>query len=153
MFGVLFFCYSPSVLNVWSLCVHNKQSMFLEEVTGEALEQPEDWLLCLIHFIIHSPTYHDQPKDWLPLHLPCSWLPFWVGLLWSTLYRCSTLINEHDEITFMIRYFYSGYDDELVILKKARAIFRVLLRKDQFGERSPGKIVYPWWWNGTPLAN
>jgi hypothetical protein len=43
----------------------------------------------------------------------------------------------------MIRYFYSGYDDELVILKKARAIFRVLLRKDQFGERSPGKIVYP----------
>ena len=37
-------------------------------------------LLYPINFIIHQPAYHDQPKDWLALYLPCPWLPF--GLLW-----------------------------------------------------------------------
>jgi hypothetical protein len=32
----------------------------------------------------------------------------------------------------MIHHFYSGYDDELVTLKDAQAVSRVLLRKDLF---------------------
>jgi hypothetical protein len=32
----------------------------------------------------------------------------------------------------MIQYFYSGYDYELVTLKEARTIYRILLRKDWF---------------------
>jgi hypothetical protein len=32
----------------------------------------------------------------------------------------------------MIQCFYSIYDDELVALKEARVLFRVLLRKDLF---------------------
>jgi hypothetical protein len=55
-------------------------------------------LLCLIYFIIHQPAYHDQPKDWLALYLPCPWLPF--GLLWLALCYCFTLINEHDVNTY-----------------------------------------------------
>jgi hypothetical protein len=51
-------------------------------------------LLCHIYFIIHQPAYHDQPKDWLALYLPCPRLPF--GLLWLASYYCFTLINEHD---------------------------------------------------------
>jgi hypothetical protein len=53
----------------------------------------------------------------------------------------------------MIRWFYSGYDDELVILKGARAVSRVSLRKDLFVERPPGKTVKPWGWYRTPLAD
>jgi hypothetical protein len=51
-------------------------------------------LLCPIFFIIHCPAYHDQPKDWLALYLPCPWLPF--GLLWLASCYCFTLINKHD---------------------------------------------------------
>ena len=51
-------------------------------------------LLCPIYFIIHQPAYHDQPKDWLALYLPCPWLPF--GLLRLASCYCFTLINEHD---------------------------------------------------------
>jgi hypothetical protein len=55
-------------------------------------------LLCPIYFIIHQPTYHDQPKNWLALYLPCPWLPF--GLLWLASWYCFTLINEHDVNTY-----------------------------------------------------
>jgi hypothetical protein len=55
-------------------------------------------LLSPIYFIIHQPTYHDQPKDWLALYLPCPWLPF--GLLWLDSCYCFTLINEHDVNTY-----------------------------------------------------
>jgi hypothetical protein len=58
---------------------------------------PSD-LLCLIYFIIHQPAYHDQPKDWLALYLPCPWLSF--GLLWLASCYCFTLINEHDVNTY-----------------------------------------------------
>ena len=58
-------------------------------------------LLCPIYFIIHQPAYHDQPKDWLALYLPCPWLPF--GLLWLASCYCFTLINEHDVITYDTR--------------------------------------------------
>jgi hypothetical protein len=51
-------------------------------------------LLCPIYFIIHQPAYHDQPKDWLALYLPCPCLPF--GLLWLAFCYCLNLINEHD---------------------------------------------------------
>jgi hypothetical protein len=51
-------------------------------------------LLCPIYFIIHQPAYHDQPKDWLALYLPCPCLPF--GLLWLAFCNCLNLINEHD---------------------------------------------------------
>jgi hypothetical protein len=50
--------------------------------------------LCPIYFIIHCPTYYEQPKDWLAFYLPCPWLPF--GLLWLASCYCFTLINEHD---------------------------------------------------------
>jgi hypothetical protein len=55
-------------------------------------------LLCPIYFITHQPAYHDQPKDWLALYLPCPWLPF--GLLWLASCYCFTLINEHDVNTY-----------------------------------------------------
>jgi hypothetical protein len=55
-------------------------------------------LLCTIYFIIHQLAYHDQPKDWLALYLPCPWLPF--GLLWLASCYCFTLINEHDVNTY-----------------------------------------------------
>jgi hypothetical protein len=55
-------------------------------------------LICPIYFIIHQPAYHDQPKDWLALYLPCPWLPF--GLLWLDSCYCFTLINEHDVNTY-----------------------------------------------------
>jgi hypothetical protein len=55
-------------------------------------------LLCLIYFIIHQPAYHDQPKDWLALYLPCPWLPF--RLLWLASCYWFTLINEHDVNTY-----------------------------------------------------
>jgi hypothetical protein len=55
-------------------------------------------ILCLIYFIIHQPAYHDQPKDWLALYLPCPWLPF--GLLWLASCYWFTLINEHDVNTY-----------------------------------------------------
>jgi hypothetical protein len=55
-------------------------------------------LLCPIYFIIYQPAYHDQPKDWLALHLPCPWLPF--GLLWLDSCYWFTLINEHDVNTY-----------------------------------------------------
>jgi hypothetical protein len=54
--------------------------------------------LCPIYFINHQLSYHDQPKDWLALYLPCPWLPF--GLLWLALCYCFTLINEHDANTY-----------------------------------------------------
>jgi hypothetical protein len=38
---------------------------------------------------------------------------------------------------------YSGYDDELVALKGARAVSQLALGKDLFVERSPRKIVQP----------
>jgi hypothetical protein len=55
-------------------------------------------LLCPIYFIIHQLAYHDQPKDWLALYLPCPWLPFWI--LWLASCYCFTLINEHDGNTY-----------------------------------------------------
>jgi hypothetical protein len=47
-------------------------------------------LLCPIYFIIHQPAYHDQPKDWLALYLPCHCLPF--GLL---LFSFMLLLNSN----------------------------------------------------------
>jgi hypothetical protein len=38
---------------------------------------------------------------------------------------------------------YSGYDDELVILKGTRVVSQVHLRKDLFIERPPGITVQP----------
>jgi hypothetical protein len=55
-------------------------------------------LLCPIYFIIHQPAYHDQPKDWLALYLPCPCLPF--GLLWLAFCYCLNLINEHDVTSY-----------------------------------------------------
>jgi hypothetical protein len=55
-------------------------------------------LLYLIYFIIHQPAYHDEPKDWLALYLPCPWLSF--GLLWLASCYFFTLINEHDVNTY-----------------------------------------------------
>jgi hypothetical protein len=103
-------------------------------------------LLCPIYFITHQPAYHDQPKDWLALYLPCPWLPF--GLLLFS----STLINEHDEIYQWYAVSLLYYDVILVSFKGARAVSRVPLRKDLFVGRPPGKTVQPWGWNGMPLA-
>jgi hypothetical protein len=77
-----------------------------------ALRVPRDWRpwasvwwrqvssdpLCPIYFIIHYPTYYEQPKDWLAFYLPCPWLPF--GLLWLASRYCFTSINEHDVNTY-----------------------------------------------------
>jgi hypothetical protein len=44
MFGVLFFCYCPSVLNELFLCLDNEQSEVPKCVAGDFLEQqPGDW--------------------------------------------------------------------------------------------------------------
>jgi hypothetical protein len=53
MFGVLFFCYSPSVLNEWLLCVDNEQFVILEGVTGEVHEQQLGKDKCpLTHYVL-----------------------------------------------------------------------------------------------------
>jgi hypothetical protein len=54
-------------------------------------------LLCPTYFIIHCPTYHDQPKDWLVFCFSYPCLPFGNWLLWLVLCYCFTLINEHDD--------------------------------------------------------
>jgi hypothetical protein len=54
------------------------------------------------------------------------WIIFGLALC----YR-STLINEHDDITYDTM-FISGYDYGIVILKGPRAVSRVPLRKDLF---------------------
>jgi hypothetical protein len=53
--------------------------------------------LCPTYFIIHYPTYHYQPKDWLVFYFSCPWLSFGNWLLWLVSCYCFTLINEHDE--------------------------------------------------------
>jgi hypothetical protein len=69
IFGVLFFRYSPSVLNEKLLRVNNEQSVVPEGVAGDFPEQqlgedkcPLTYYVLLNYFIIHCPAYHDQPK-------------------------------------------------------------------------------------------
>jgi hypothetical protein len=53
MFGVLFFCYSPSVLNEWLICIDNEQSMVPESVVGEFPEQqPSEGKCPLTHYVL-----------------------------------------------------------------------------------------------------
>jgi hypothetical protein len=53
MFGVLFFCYSPSVLNEWLLCVDNEQYVVPECVAGDFPEQqPGEGKCPLTHYVL-----------------------------------------------------------------------------------------------------
>jgi hypothetical protein len=53
MFGILFFCYSPSVLNEWLLCVDNEQSVVPECVAGDFPEQqPHEGKCPLTHYVL-----------------------------------------------------------------------------------------------------
>jgi hypothetical protein len=53
MFGVLFLCCSPSVLNEWLLCVDNEQSKVLECVAGDFPEQQPSKGKCpLTHYVL-----------------------------------------------------------------------------------------------------
>jgi hypothetical protein len=102
---------------------------------------------------MYSPAYHDQPKDWLVFCLSCLWISFlgWVIMIniMLVLYFNQWTWWEY----FMIWCFYSGYDDELVTLKEAWAVSRVLLSKHLFVGWPFGKTVQPWGWYGTPLAD
>jgi hypothetical protein len=100
--------------------------------------------LCLIYVIIHCFAYHDQPKDWLALYLPCPWLPF--GLLWLASCYCFTLIN--DTMLLLLLWWWS-----CDTLGDSGHFPWVPLRKDLFMEWPPGITVQPWGWNGTPLAD
>jgi hypothetical protein len=114
----------------------------------QALSEP----LCPIYFINHCRTYQEKPKDWLVFCFPILVYPLGNWLLWLVLSYCFTLINEHDENiydTLMISWLWLWSCDS----KEARAISRVLPRKDLFVGWPPGKTVHPWWWYGTPLAN
>jgi hypothetical protein len=103
MFGVLFFCQSPSVLNEWLLCIDNEQSEVPECVAGDFPEQQPGERqvssdpLCPIYFIIHCLAYYDQPKNWLVFCFSYPCLPFGNWLLWLVLCYFFTLINEHAE--------------------------------------------------------
>jgi hypothetical protein len=53
MFGVLFFCYSPGVLNEWLLCVDNEQSVIPMGVTEEVPKQQLGEGKCpLTHYVL-----------------------------------------------------------------------------------------------------
>jgi hypothetical protein len=104
-----------------------------------------------IYFIIHCPAYHDQPKDGLVFCFPVLVYPLGIG--YFDYYYVIALQSLNMMRTFMIRWCYLDYDYELVILKEAREVSRVLLRKDLFVGWPPEKIVQPWGWNRTPLAN
>ena len=85
LYGVLF----STISRMLDVCLHSRRYRAVRGVWGNCRRRPwaaAAWwrqvssdLLCPIYFIIHQPAYHDQPKDWLALYLPCPWLPF--GLL------------------------------------------------------------------------
>jgi hypothetical protein len=53
MFGLLFFCHSPSVLNELLLCVDNEQSVVPECVAGDFPEQqPGEGKCPLTHYVL-----------------------------------------------------------------------------------------------------
>jgi hypothetical protein len=52
MFGVLFFCYSPSVLNERLLCVDNKLFVFSNGVAGEIPEHQLGEGKCLLTYYV-----------------------------------------------------------------------------------------------------
>jgi hypothetical protein len=55
MFGVLFSCHSPSVLNECLLCVVNKQSEVSECVAGDfAEQQPGEGKCPLTHYFLFT---------------------------------------------------------------------------------------------------
>jgi hypothetical protein len=97
--------------------------------------------LCPTNFIIYSPEYHDQPKNWLVF---CLSYPLITFLGWAIMINIMVVLYfnlwtwcEY----FMIRWLYFGYDDELVTLKGTRAVSRVPLRKDLFVGWPPRKTV------------
>jgi hypothetical protein len=104
LYGVLF----PSVSRMLDVCLHSRRYRAVRGVWGNCRRRPwaaATWWrqvssdpLCPIYFIIHCPTYYEQPKDWLAFYLPYPWLPF--GLPWLASCYCFTLINEHDVNTY-----------------------------------------------------
>jgi hypothetical protein len=53
MFGVLFLCHFPSVLNEWLLCIDNEQSEVLECVAADFPEQqPGEGKCPLTHYVL-----------------------------------------------------------------------------------------------------
>jgi hypothetical protein len=55
MFGVLFICLFPNVLNVWSLYLDNEQPVVPECVTEDLPEQqPGEGKCSLIHYVLHT---------------------------------------------------------------------------------------------------
>jgi hypothetical protein len=109
--------------------------------------------LCFTYFTIHYPEYHDQPKDWLGFYLSCPWLSFWDLAIMVNI----MLVLYFNQWTwweyFMIWWWCSGYDNELVALKGTRAVSRAPLRKNMFVGWPPEKTIQPWGWYGMPLAD
>jgi hypothetical protein len=53
MFGVLFLCLYPNVLNAWSLCLDNEQPMVPECVAEDLPEQqPGEGKCPLTHYVL-----------------------------------------------------------------------------------------------------
>jgi hypothetical protein len=53
MFAVMFFCYSPSVLNESLICIHNEQYVVPERAVGEFPEQqPSEDKCPLTHYVL-----------------------------------------------------------------------------------------------------
>jgi hypothetical protein len=53
MFGVLFICVYPNVLNAWSLCLDNEQPVVPECVTEDLPEQqPGEGKSPLTHYVL-----------------------------------------------------------------------------------------------------
>ena len=101
---IAFVCYFPKCI-VWMIALRRQRAVCVSRGSCRGSPWSAVWWrqvssdpLCPIYFIIPQPAYHDQPKDWLALYLPCPWLPF--GLLWLASCYCFTLINEHDVNTY-----------------------------------------------------
>jgi hypothetical protein len=58
MFGVLFICLFPNVLNVWSLYLDNEQPVVTECVAEDLPEQqPGEGKCPLTHYVLHTSKF------------------------------------------------------------------------------------------------
>ena len=109
--------------------------------------------LSLSYSLFNSPpAYTFMPKDWLAFVIHVLVYLFGLDYYCLALCYCSTIINEHDEIIYDTLFSLLLLWCMLVVIKGARAVSRVPLRKDLFYGWPPGKTVQPWGWNGVPLA-
>jgi hypothetical protein len=109
------------------------------------------YVLLILQFTPRIYTIYTQGLTSCCLSCPC--LPMWVGLFWFS----SMLLLHTNQWTWWDYLWYDvfpfDYDDDIVTFKGTQAVSRVSLHKDRFVGWSPGKIVQPWGWYGTPLAN